>query len=146
MPRPLWLVLAVCLAGCVPKFERPNISVVSVEMQKGNLLQQKFAVKLEVENPNDRALPVSALHADLTVDGERIASGVSDQAFVVPPKGSSQFDLTITANLALAILKLSGQHGDAIDYVLTGSASLDLPFLHDLPFSQKGSFPLKGWK
>lgn len=146
MMRPLLLVLALCLAGCVPKFERPNITVIGIEMQKGNLLSQNFAVKLQVDNPNKQALPVRGLHAELSLDGERIASGVSNRPFVVPPMGSSEFDMTITANLALAILKLKNPPGEAIDYEVTGSASLDLPFLHDLPFHQKGSFPLKGFR
>jgi hypothetical protein len=30
-----------------------------------------------------------------------------------------------------------------VDYDLTGSASIDLPFLRDLPFQQKGSLPLR---
>ena len=53
-------------------------------MRGGNLLQQNFAVKLKIQNPNDRALPVSGLHAELNVGGEQIASGVSNRAFVVP--------------------------------------------------------------
>jgi hypothetical protein len=31
-----------------------------------------------------------------------------------------------------------------VDYDLTGAASIDLPFFHDLPFHQTGSFPLRG--
>jgi hypothetical protein len=38
------------------------------------------------------------------------------------------------------------QHSDSIDYDLTGAASIDLPFLRDLPFHQSGSFPLKGFQ
>jgi LEA14-like dessication related protein len=116
-------------------------------MRGGNLLQQKFAVKLNIQNPNDRELPVHGLHVELNVGGEQIASGVSDHAIVVPAFGESDFDMTITANIALALLKLqdkANQHADSIDYVLTGSANLDLPFLHDLPFHQNGSFPLHG--
>jgi hypothetical protein len=45
--------------------------------------------------------------------------------------------------MALALLKLSGRRGDSIDYEVTGSASLDLPFMHDLPFHQTGSLSLK---
>ncbi|HEY2145385.1 MAG TPA: LEA type 2 family protein [Steroidobacteraceae bacterium] len=135
------------LSGCVPKFTRPNVTVTSVEMRGGNILQQRFAVKLNIQNPNDRALPVQGLHIELNVGGEQIAAGVSDHAIVVPAMGESEFDMTITANIALALLKLSdkaNQHADSIDYVLTGSASLDLPFLHDLPFHQNGSFSLHG--
>ena len=39
-------------------------------------------------------------------------------------------------------LPIANQHADSIDYEVTGAASLDLPFLHDLPFHQTGSFPL----
>jgi hypothetical protein len=81
------------------------------------------------------------------VDGEEIASGISDRAFVVPALGESEFDMTIKANLAVAVLKLAdrmNQHADSVDYDLTGAASIDLPFFHDLPFHQTGSFPLRG--
>jgi LEA14-like dessication related protein len=140
---------ALCLAGCAPKFNRPTVSVVSVELRGGNLLQQNFAVKLNVQNPNDRALPVKGLHVELNVDGEEIASGVSDRPFEVPANGETEFDMTIKANMAMALMKLANkmnQHVESIDYDLTGGASLDLPFLHDLPFHQTGSFPLSGYQ
>ena len=141
--RRLALLLLLCAAGCTPKFERPNLSVTSIEMQGGNFLQQNFLVKFQVQNPNQRALPVSGLQAALDVAGERIASGVSNRSFVVPPLGQIEFDMTISANMALALLKLSNRHGDSIDYEVTGAASLDLPFMHDLPFHQTGSLSLK---
>ena len=130
-----------------PKFNQPNVSVISIEMRSGNLLQQIFAVKLNIQNPNDRALPVRGLHTELSVGGEQIANGVSDRAIIVPAFGQSEFDMTITANIALALLKLAdkaNQHADAIAYDLTGAASIDLPFLRNLPFHQTGSFNLRG--
>jgi LEA14-like dessication related protein len=138
----LTLLLWIALAACAPKFERPNVAVVGIEMQGGNFLQQNFLVKFQVQNPNDRALPVSGLHAELNVGGQRIASGVSNRAFVVPPMGQSEFDMTITANMAAAVLQLANRHADSIDYEVTGAANLDLPFMHDLPFHQTGSFSL----
>jgi LEA14-like dessication related protein len=139
----LALVLLLCTAGCAPKFERPNLTVTGIEIHGGNLLRQNFLVKFQVQNPNQRALPVSGLHAELSVAGERIASGVSNRSFVVPPMGQTDFDMTITANMALALLTLSTRSGDSIDYQVTGAASLDLPFMHDLPFHQTGSLSLK---
>jgi LEA14-like dessication related protein len=130
-----------------PKYTRPNVSVISIEMRSGNLLTQNIAVKLNIQNPNDRALPVRSLTAQLNIGGEQIATGVSDRAVVIPAFGESEVDVTITANMALAILKLTNkmnQHADSIDYDLTGSASIDLPFLKNLPFHQSGTFPLKG--
>ena len=148
--RLLPVALAAALAACsvlAPKFNRPNVSVVGIELRGGNLLQQNFAVKLHIQNPNDRALPITGVHVELHVGGEQIASGVSDHAVLVPAQGESDFDMSITANVALVLLKLADkmdQHSESIDYDLAGSASIDLPFLRDLPFHQTGSFPLQG--
>jgi len=148
--RLLFISWALCLAACsllTPKFERPTLTVIGIEMVNGNLLQQNFRVKFNIQNPNDRALPVSGLHASLSVGGEHIAEGENDHAFVVPAKGDIDFDMMIKANMALALLKLANrmdQHADSIDYDVSGAASIDLPFLRDLPFHQTGSFPLKG--
>jgi LEA14-like dessication related protein len=148
--RLLFITWALCLAACslvTPKFERPTLSVIGIEMVNGNLMQQNFRVKFNIQNPNERAVPVSGLHASLSVGGEHIAAGQNDHAFVVPAKGDIDFDMMITANMALALLKLANrmdQHADSIDYDVSGSASIDLPFLRDLPFHQTGSFPLKG--
>lgn len=150
LKRLLPFALALCLCACstmAPKFNRPNISVVSIDLRGGNLLQQNFAVKLHIQNPNDRSLPVRGLHVELNVAGEQIASGVNDHAFVVPAFGETDFDMTIKANLAMALLKMADkldQNSESIDYDLTGAASIDLPFMSDLPFHQKGSLSLQG--
>ena len=151
LPRARLLVLgwSLWLAGCslmTPRFERPTVSVAGIELVNGNLLQQHFRVKFDIQNPNDRALPVRGLHASLSVGGEQIAQGQNDHAFIVPAKGDIAFDMMITANMALAVLKFADkldQHADSIEYDLSGAASIDLPFLRDLPFHQSGSFSLK---
>src|ERR1700716_4146640 len=118
----LFLGWSLFLGACslmTPKFERPTLSVAGIELVSGNLLQQQFRVKFNIQNPNHRALPVSGLHASLSVGGEHVAEGRNDRAFVVPAKGDVDFDMMITANLALALLKLShkmDQHADSIDY------------------------------
>jgi LEA14-like dessication related protein len=146
--RLLPLILLLCLAACStfsPKFTKPTLSVVSVEMLRGNLLQQDFQVKFRIQNPNDRALPVSGLHAELRVGGEPFASGANQNAFVVPAMGDTDFDMMITANMALGLLKLANnvnQQSGSIDYDLTGVVTIDLPFLGDVPFHQSGSFSL----
>jgi hypothetical protein len=56
--------------------------------------------------------------------------------------GQSEFDMTISANMAMALMQLANRRSDSVDYEVTGAASLDLPFFHDLPFHQTGSFSL----
>lgn len=152
LPRLLHRVLYACallgLASCSllrPHFERPEISVAGVELRGGNLLRQDFVVKLHVENPNNRDLPVQGVHADLRIEGDPVASGASEQAFVVPSRGAADVDVTVTANLLLAAAKLGGKLNSGagtIDYDIQGAARIDLPFMGDLAFHQGGSFSL----
>jgi LEA14-like dessication related protein len=141
-------MLALALSACSllrPHFEQPTVNVVGIEFRSGNLLQQTFAVKLHVLNPNDRALPVRDLHFTLRVEGEAVADGSNDRAFVVPARGEIDFDMNISANLAVVILKMAGKrqaHADSLAYDVTGAASVDLPFLSDIPFHRSGLLPL----
>jgi LEA14-like dessication related protein len=141
---PLFTAWTAACSLVAPHFEQPILSVVGIQLVGGNLLQQNFLVKFNVQNPNDRALPVAGLHAELNVLGERVASGVVDRAFAVPAHGSSEFDMTISANLAMVLFKLKTNRdkgSDDIDYELTGAASIDLPFLREVPFRQRGVLP-----
>jgi len=56
---------------------------------------------------------------------------VSNRSVVVPPLGDAPFEMTITANMALALLKLAAnkdRHSDSIDYDLTGGPVSICPF------------------
>ena len=148
LPRLIGGVLALALSACAlvhPHFQQPTVRVVAIELRGGNLLQQKFAVKLNVQNPNERALPVRELTFALKVEGVDFASGLSEQAFSVPANGEADFDMDISANLAVAVLQLANirqQHADSVAYELTGSARVDLPFTKQVGFHQDGSLPL----
>ena len=142
----LFAVWATACSLVAPHFEKPILSVAGIELAGGNLLQQNLMVTFNVENPNDRALPVTGLHAELSVLDERVASGSIDRGFVVPAHGSTQFEMPIRANLALLLLKLSSRADkstDDVHYELTGAANIDLPFLREVPFHERGVFSLK---
>jgi LEA14-like dessication related protein len=148
LPRLTGVMLALALSACAlvhPHFEQPTVSVVGVELRGGNFLQQRFAVKLNVQNPNNRALPVRELTFALKVEGVDFASGSSEQAFSVPALGAADFDMDVSANLAFAVLKLADkrqQHSDTLGYELSGTARIDLPFTRQIEFHQNGSLPL----
>jgi LEA14-like dessication related protein len=147
-PRQIvWLrrcAVAACvfLAACAPHFERPTLTVVKIEYQGGNILQQDFRISFNIHNPNARALPVSGLEAHISVDGDVIAAGSSNRAFIVPALGDGPFDMTVHADMATGLIKLLG-HSDVLNYELTGNVSLDLAFLRSIPFHQNGVLPLR---
>jgi LEA14-like dessication related protein len=151
LPRLRYRVLLACvLAGASscslrPHYERPEVSVVGVQLRGGNLLHQNIAVTLHVENPNDRDLPVREVHADLSVEGQAVATGVSDAPFRVPAHGAADVAVTVTANLLRVAAQVANKMNDGtglIGYEVVGAAEVDLTWVHSLPFRQSGSFSL----
>jgi len=132
------------LSGCslfVPKLEAPRLSVVDVEFQKGALWQQKLRVRMHVDNPNDRVLPVKGITYTLEVNGQEFAHGESAASFVVPALGEAEFDMNMTANMAGTLISLLGHGADAnVEYHLTGKIALSEGLLRSIPFDQHGSF------
>jgi LEA14-like dessication related protein len=146
----LALLVAAVLPGCSlfgPKFERPNLAVTNIEMLDGNFFAQNFLVRLKIQNPNNRALPVDGLSANLKIAGEPFATGVTNRAFNVPAFGETEFEMTVSANMAMGLLKLLSKdqaQRDSIDYELNGKVSIDLPMMRSIPFHQSGAYSLKG--
>ncbi len=146
--RTLSVVLAMlCLSGCslfVPKLQPPRLSVVNVEFQKGALWQQKLRVRMHVDNPNNRELPIRGINYTLDVNGQEFAHGESAASFVVPALGDAEFDMNMTANMAGTILSLLSHGTDAsVEYHLAGRISLSEGLLRSIPFDQHGSFSLR---
>jgi LEA14-like dessication related protein len=139
-------LVALALAGCsalVPKLETPRLSVVALELKKSDLLAQHLTVRMRVDNPNDRALPVKGLTYTLDVAGEQFAQGSADESFTVPALGETEFDMSVSADMAGAILRLL-RHGlgSEIEYRIAGKVELARGFVRSVPFEQRGTFRL----
>ena len=145
----LLALVMLAASGCslfVPKLETPKLSVVNVELQKSDLWEQRMKVRMRVQNPNDRPIPVKGLTVVLDVQGQELAHGVSGASFNVPALGEAEFDMNMTANMAGALLKLLGsgnQMGDSVDYRVRGKLSLSHGLLRSIPFEDRGTFRLK---
>ncbi|HKZ74695.1 MAG TPA: LEA type 2 family protein [Steroidobacteraceae bacterium] len=149
--RSILPVLAAMLLGScsifAPRLETPRLSIVNVEMQEGGLWEQRLKVRMRVQNPNERTLPIKGLSYTLEVAGEDFARGVSAAAFTVPALGEAEFDMNVTANMASALVRLLGKGDesltDAVDYRLVGKVSLAEGMLRSIPFEERGTFKLR---
>lgn len=143
------VIVALVLGGCsllVPRLETPRLSIVNVQLEKGDIFEQRLKVRMRVQNPNDRTLPIRGLSYTLEVSGEEFARGVSGTSFTVPALGEAEFDMNVTANMATALIKLLGRGKDSmpdrIDYRIVGKVSLSEGWLRSIPFEERGSFAL----
>lgn len=147
----LALAVALALPGCaffLPHLETPRLSIVRVDLTHVDLFEQRLKVRMRVQNPNDRSLPVKGLSYTLDVDGKPFAQGVSAASFVVPAFGETEFDMYVTANAAGTLLHLLGRGHDTlgapVPYRITGKVALSRGWLRSIPFEQHGSFSLEG--
>lgn len=140
--------LALLSAGCAlaPKLATPTLTIVGVRLEGSDLLAQHLRVRVHVQNPNDRRLPVKGIAYTLDVDGQPFATGESAAGFVVPALGAAEFDMNVTTNVAGTLLRLLARGPDAlasVPYRLTGKISLAAGWLQSIPFEQRGTFRLQ---
>ena len=141
-------VSALLSAGCVltPKFTTPTLTVAGVQVEGGDLLEQRLKVRVHVANPNDRRLPVKGVVYTLEIEGQPFASGESAASFVVPPLGETEFDMNVTTNMAGTLMRLLARGSGAlqnVSYHLSGKISLSEGWLQSIPFEQRGTFRLQ---
>jgi len=139
--------LLITLSGCASTFklEAPRLSVVSMKVQSADIFSQRMQIRMRVQNPNDRELPVKGITYRIEVNDAELGQGVADTPFVVPAMGEAEFDMVFTANLATALSQLLSRKGSAetIDYRLRGEVALSSGLLRHVPFDERGSVKLK---
>jgi LEA14-like dessication related protein len=139
--------LALCLAACsafAPKIEMPQLTLVRVAMTSADIFNQQFLVRMHVENPNDRELPVRGIDYKLFLEGDSFAEGLSNKPFVVPAKGETEFDMIVRTNfvsgLGRLMSRLNGR--DQVQYVFEGKVLTDLGMVKKIPFQETGTVSL----
>lgn len=142
----LWLLLVSLLSlnGCAVfnrSYVEPEISLADVEMLKSNLWEQSFRLRLRVDNPNDRNLPIRGMQYQIYLNNARLATGVTDRAFDVPAYGSEYFDLTVRSNIwrHLRDLLKTVESQKPIDYRITGHISTGYFWAPRINLNQAGT-------
>jgi len=149
--RAMVVLLTLGATGCsvfAPKIEVPRLTLVNAAMASGDIFSQSFIVRLHVQNPNDRDLPIRGIDYELFLEGDSFAEGVSNKAFVVPALGETEFDMTVRTNFVSGIgrllSRLSGK--DQVSYIFEGKVLTDLGMIKKIPFQESGTVSLATMK
>jgi LEA14-like dessication related protein len=142
------LLLSAGCAGFGSRLEPPKLSVVGVEIVRGDLFEQRFKARRRVQNPNDRSIAVRGVSYTLHIGGEELGRGLSGSSFTVPALGEAEFDMLVTVNLAGTVMRLlerarSDGLPDSLSYRLRGEVKLSEGFVRTIPFDEKGAVKLR---
>ena len=142
-------LLGALLAGCATMAgisEPPRVILVGIEPVDLQLLEQRFRVTLQVQNPNATAITVRGLDYEIIVNDRVFAQGVSGRPFTVPAYGENTAEVEVVSTLQRVIEQLEAlgsRGGGSIDYAITGQVSVDgVPI--PIPFAYEDTLSLPG--
>jgi LEA14-like dessication related protein len=140
----LSIAMLIAVSSCSalrPDLKAPRLALVSVAMTSADIFNQQFLVRVNVENPNDRDLPITGLDYKLFLEGDSFARGSLNKPFVVPANGESDFDMTVRTNFVSGVGRLlSRLNGRTqVNYTVEGDLLTDIRFLKKIPFQETGS-------
>ncbi len=139
----LTLLSLLALGGCAGLLQRPaapRISLVGVELLSADLFEQRFRLRLRVQNPNAFALPITGLDYTVALNGERFASGVSNKPVTIPAYGEAVVQTEVSSSLGSLLRQLQQLGRGAspgMHYQIKGSLSLE-NYAFTLPFDYQG--------
>ncbi|WP_019339856.1 LEA type 2 family protein [Stutzerimonas stutzeri] len=142
-------MLTLTLGACAAFSQRDplNVQVAGIQALPGEGLELRMAVKLRVQNPNDRPLDYDGIALELEINGRNLASGVSDASGTIPRFGETVLSVPMTisafsaARQALGLAEHIGM--DEVPYVLRGKLAGGRTF-GTQRFVEKGTFDLNG--
>lgn len=138
------LVLSAC-ASLPAVLDPPTVTLSSIDLKQLGLFEQQFLVKLRLKNPNDVMLPITGMDYQITLNDQKFAHGVSNQAVSVPANGDALADVTVTSNLQSLLNQIGplANSGGAVNYRINGHVSVVNRALK-LPFDYSGKVGLPG--
>ncbi len=95
----LLCLVALGCAGWGRPLEAPRISLADLRVHESRTLETAIEVVLRVTNPNDTALDIRGVHADLELNDRTFAHGASAASIVVPPFGSETLSLVMHSSV-----------------------------------------------
>lgn len=144
------LVLAVALlvAACatMPKeYEVLRVHIADMTAKDVAIFEQRFAVKLRIQNPNDVDFTINGLRFGIELNERDFADGMSGQRVTVPRFGSELVDVEVFTTLGSflrQVQELSGGGGQKVRYRLKGTAFVEAPGSFKAPFDEPGEVEL----
>jgi len=144
------IVTAIALMGCAgigKQLEPPRVSLANIRVEEVSGLETAFEIQMRVFNANDVDLKVKGIKADLEINGQPFATGVSNTPVEIPSYGTELVTITVYSSVIKMFKSVYGLKGsEELKYRLNGKISVSagnnmMPT--SLPFESEGQVSLK---
>ena len=124
-------MLVLALPSCSwmqQELVNPDIKVVRfTHIDSDNFLEQRFALRLQLTNPNDLELAVKGISFRFAVAGIEFIQGVSNEVPLIKPYSTTEFTVQGSANVIQAVRllhKIQKNPQNRFDYTLNTQIDL----------------------
>jgi LEA14-like dessication related protein len=110
MVRRVLLPLSVLFLGACALFglqEPLSVTVANLTPIEVGLLEQRYALKVRLLNPNDTDITFDGVVFDLEINGKPFAKGVSSQSSVIPRFGEALIDVQVVSGIQHIIRQIN---------------------------------------
>jgi LEA14-like dessication related protein len=140
-----WLAAVSGCAGLPGRMQPLNVTLADVRPLQMGLLEQEYAMRIRVQNPNQREIPLQGVSFVVELNGKTFAKGVSRQTGSVPAFGDVVLDVTAISSLGDILEQVNAMRQGAPDWITYrlqgrlahGSGS-------SVPFDSSGTLDLAG--
>ena len=140
------LLLSLSACALLPNRDPLNINVVGIEPLQSQGMEIRFAVKIRVQNPNDSSIDYNGVALDLEVNGQPLASGVSDQSGSIARFSETVLTVPVSVSAFSVLRQTLGlsqtQSLNDLPYVLRGKLAGGL--FGTMRFTDTGKLSLPG--
>ena len=143
-------VASLAIAGCAgvgKQLEPPRVSLANIRVAEVSGLETAFEVQMRVFNTNDVDLKVKGIKAELEINGQPFATGVSNSPVEIPSYGTELVTVTVYSSVIKMFKSVYGlKESEELKYRLNGKIRVSagnnmMPT--SLPFESEGQVSLK---
>jgi LEA14-like dessication related protein len=152
VPAIAFLSIGLLLAGCAgigKSLEPPRVSLADIRVEEFSGFETHFQIQLRVINTNDVDLKVKGMEAELEVNGQSFAAGVSNTPVKIPAFGTKLVTIAVYSSVIKMFRSVYGLHeSEELKYRLIGKLRVagDNTLATTLPFESEGVVTLDGSK
>jgi LEA14-like dessication related protein len=142
-------VASLALSGCAgvgKQLDPPRISLANIRVQKVSGLETVFEIQMRVFNANDIDLNVKGISAELEINGQPFATGVSNTPVNIPSYGTELVTVTVYSSVINMFKSIYGlKDSEELNYRLKGKVRVSGNNMTptSLPFESEGQVTLK---
>jgi LEA14-like dessication related protein len=146
LPTLLAVLMITGCAGVGKQLDPPRISLANIRVQEVSGLETAFEIQMRVFNANDIDLNVKGISAELEINGQPFATGVSNTPVKIPSYGTELVTVTVYSSVIKMFKSVYGlKDSEELKYRLKGKVRVSGNNMAStsLPFESEGQVTLK---